>query len=249
MSSLIRSVVVATFALAVAPAQERVAGVFYRDFSLVQRLRVVCSDKHFGRLDDLIVELPSGRVRAAVVSIVLDKGLHTVLVPYEGLQYEPSTNLLQLGNCLQKEEAYPPFDATAVKIVSKARDDGQQELEGTMLVSRLARSGLALAAAGVGSVQGLTLELGSGHVAFVDAAVGKERAGDGELHPVPWSALRLQADATADGAKLPLLALNMTKEALAAAPNLVEIIVQSPLYRARVYAFFAVRRPAFDTEG
>jgi hypothetical protein len=37
-----------------------------------------------------------------------------------------------------------------------------------------------------------------------------------------------------------------TKAQLESAPTLIEVIVQDPLYRARVYACFGVRRPEYD---
>lgn len=250
MSLVTRLFFVAAVALAPAIAQERDSVAVYRDFSLAQRMRVVCSHKHFGRIDDFVVELPSGRLTAAVVTMVLDKGTRTVAVPFDSLKYDPHTNLLQLGPCLEQDSKYPEFDATALKVASKPRGDtGTQELEGSMLCSRIAQSRVSLLGDAKGAAQGLTLELSRGHVAFVDVAVGSERAGDAELHPVPWSALRPAADGAADPAKLPTLALPKTKEVLSAAPNLVEIIVQDPLYRAKVYAFYEVPRPVFDTEG
>ena len=98
MRALVHAMFVAAF-VAATVAQERVP-VVLRDLSLVQRLRVVCSDRHFGRVDDLVVELPSGRVVGVVVTMAAEAEPRTVLVPYDALQYEPPTNLLRLGRMI-----------------------------------------------------------------------------------------------------------------------------------------------------
>lgn len=237
------SIVVA--ALAPAIAQERDPGL-YRDVSLVRKLRVVCSDRHFGRVDDLIAEIPSGRITGAVVSMVLDEGVRTVVVPYEGLEYEPRSNLLQMAACLQ-DGKYPAFDAAAVKITMEpAKEGAAKQVVGQVLVSRLQSSRIDLQGGGAGWAQSATIELHSGHVAFVDVASVKERAGDSQIHPVPWSALRWTPTTADGGGGAAMLALAKTAQQLAAAPNLIEVIVQNPLYRSTVYTYFAAPRPAYD---
>jgi hypothetical protein len=219
----------------------------FRDFALVQRLRVVCSRQHFGRVQDLIAEVPSGKITGAVVVMTTGKGDQTVVVAFRGMQYDAKANVLQLGPCAETDGQYPAFDPSQVKVTARTGDGvDRTALEGTVLVSRLAASAVALQDKTTGSVQGLTLELASGHVAFLDVAAARERAGDRELHPVPWSAVRFAADATEGGGKLPLLAVPMTKARLESAPTLIEIIVQDALHRARVYTFFGVGRPDFD---
>jgi hypothetical protein len=229
-----------------ATAQDRDPEPAWRDVSLVQQLRVVCEQKHFGRVQDLIAEIPGGRVTAAVVTMTADKGSKTAVVPFQALRYDAQANLLRLGTCLAEDE-YPAFDPSQVK-VGKGDDGGDGALVGTVLVSRLAGSAVALQDGSTASAQGLTLELASGHVAFVDIAAGRERAGDRELHPVPWSVVRLAADQSPGGGKAPLLALPMTRAALAAAPTLVDVIVPDPLWRARIYTAFGVRRQEFDRD-
>lgn len=231
--------------LAPLPAQEQEAGPVYRDLSLVLRLRVTCEQQHFGRLVDLVAEVPSGRIAGAVVTMAVGDESRAVLVPYGELRFDARTNLLQLGTCLLHEAKYPPFDPATVKVTAVDGDGDPAMATGTVLLSRLQHGPVALQS-DPGSAQGLTVELTSGHIAFVDLAAGTERAGDAELHPTPWSALRVLLRRTADGAAQVALALGRTAPELRAAPNLVEIIVQNPLYRARVYKWFGVPRPDFD---
>lgn len=233
--------------LAPLPAQEPETAAVYRDLSLVLRLRVTCEQQHFGRLVDLVAEVPSGRITGAVVTMAVGDEPRTVLVPFGELRFDARTNLLQLGSCLLQEAKYPPFDPATVKVVAADGDGEPAMATGTVLLSRLQQGPVALQS-DAGSVQGLTVELTSGHVAFVDLAAGTERAGDAELHPAPWSALRVLLRRTAAGAGQVALALGRTAAELRTAPNLVEIIVQNPLYRARVYKWFGVPRPDFDRE-
>jgi len=236
---------VSTAFSAAAVSQE--TSLAYRDFGVVQRMRVVCSQKHFGRIQDLVVDIPSGRLSAAIVSMVAeDKEITSVVVPYEKLHYDPQTNLLRLGTCLEHDHDFPLFDPEQIRIVGR-QGDGDGELRGTTLLSRLATSQVALAA-GTARAHEATVELTSGHVAFLDLATGKGRVGDPELHPVPWSATSfLLADADKD--QTPLLSLPIEPARLAEAPTLLEIIVQDPNYRGLVYTYFKAPRPAFDTEG
>ena len=239
----------AAAAAVVVPAQERDHDPIYRDFSLVHRLRVVCSEQHFGRVVDLVAEVPSGRLTGAVVAMALDKDARPVFVPCGEFAYEARSNLLRLDSCQQKEEKFAPFDPATVKLSTGAAEDGgEKTVTGTVLVSRLQNSGISLQGGAAGSAQGVTLELSGGHVAFVDVAVGTQRAGDAELHPVPWSALRVAADPSPGVQKVPVLALAKTAEGLAGAPNLIQVIVQNPLYRGRIYAYFEVPPPAFDRQ-
>jgi hypothetical protein len=230
----------AAFLAAAAAAQDQEPT--FRDSTLVQRLRVVCSRKHFGRVQDLIAEVPSGRITGAVVVMAGDKGSQTVVVPFRCLQYDARTNVLQLGACSQDGEDFPAFDPAQVKVAGTG-DGPDRAVAGTVLVSRLAASAVRLQDETTGSAQGLTVELASGHVAFLDVAASSERAGDNGLHPVPWSAVRFVAD---ESGEQPLLALPAPRERLEGAPTLVDVIVQDPLYRARVYAFFGVSRPEYD---
>lgn len=235
--------------LAPALAQDPTAPVF-REFSSVQRLRVVCSQQHFGRIDDLVAEVPSGRLVAAVVTMHDEPQSRTVLVPFADLRYDPGSNLLQLANCTSKDDAYAAFDATAVKVVATVPPaGGAAEPKGSVLVSRLQHGLVQLKNGGPGSAQGLWIEMLGGHVAFLDLATSRERAGDADLHPVPWAALRFIDDGLgatgAPKAAAPVLALPKTSAELAATPNLIQIIVADPLHRAKVYAVFGVR-PVFE---
>lgn len=235
--------------LASAGAQDPTALVF-REFSSVQRLRVVCSQQHFGRIDDLVAEVPSGRLVAAVVTMHDEPQSRMVSVPFAELRYEPGANLLQLANCASKDGAYATFDPAAVKVAPQVPPTGgAAEPKGIVLVSRLQHGLVQLKDGGPGSAQGLWIELTGGHVAFLDLANGRERAGDADLHPVPWAALRFVDDGLGAGgapkAAAPTLALAKTAAELAAAPNLIQIIVADPLYRAKLYAVFGVR-PVFE---
>lgn len=236
------------FLLGALVAQEAERKQVFREFAQVQQLRVVCSQRHYGRLEDLVVDVPSGRVRAAVVTMQIEATAVLVLVPFVDLSYEPNANLLQLANCLEKDGKPEPFDPATLRVLEVTPPTGGAlRHEGSLLASRLRASTLQLQNGGPGSVQGLTLELTSGHVAFLDLASDRERAGDADLHPVPWAALTFVDDGLGAGraAKVPVLALVKTAAELAAAPNLIDIIVSDPLYRAKVYAVWG-GRPEFD---
>lgn len=224
-------------------AQERDGDPSHRDFSQVQRARVVCSQQHYGRVQDLVADVPSGRIVTAVVAMNTDQGTRQIAVPYDKMTYDARNNLLRLEPCPAEDESYPVFDPTKVKVTGTGEGEDAQ-LAGTVLVSRLARARVALQGEATAVAQGLTVELASGHVAFVD--LGREAgAGDADLHPVPWAALRFAADATENG-KDALLALEKSEAELGKAPNLIQIIVQDPLRRAMVYRFFGVAAPEWD---
>lgn len=236
------------FLLSALASQETDRKLVFRDLAQVQQLRVVCSQRHFGRIEDLVVDVPSGRVRAAVVTMQLEAKAVTVLVPFADLRYEPNANLLQLASCLEKDDKPEAFDPTTLRVtVVPPANGGAARAEGSVLASRLRASTVQLQGAGPGSVQGLTLELTGGHVAFLDLAGNRERAGDAQLHPVPWAALGFVSDGLASGqaASAPMLAMAKTAAELAAAPNLIDIIVSDPLYRAKVYAVWG-GRPEYD---
>lgn len=227
-------------------AQDRPDEAVFRDFTLVQRMRVVCANKHFGRVLDLVAEMPSGRITAAAVAMGAPAGPKAVVVPFHCLRYEAQSNLLQLGTCVADDD-YPAFDPSRFRVGRQpAEDGGEGELAGSVLLSRLAGSLVQLQGGTTGSAQLLTVELQSGNLAFVDVAAIRGQAGDGERHPVPWSCLRFVADEASDRDKMPLLALPMTKERLGTAPTALEVILEDPLYRQRVYSVFGVPRPSFD---
>lgn len=238
------------FVLGALAAQEAERKLVFREFAQIRQLRVVCSQRHFGRIEDLVVDVPSGRLRDAVVTMQVEAAVVTVLVPFEDLTYEPNANLLQLANCPEQEGKREPFDPAILRVVEVTPPPGgPARPEGRVLASRLRASTVHLQAGGPGSVQGLTLELTSGFVAFLDLATSHERAGDADLHPVPWAALSFVADglgaARAAKPTAPVLALAKTAAELAAAPNLIDIIISDPLYRAKVYALWG-GRPEFD---
>ncbi len=232
----------AALALAAAPAQEPGQDLVFRDFQAVQRLRVVCEREHFGRLLDLVADVPSGRLVAAVVSMATDAGPEVVRVPYDVLRYDPQTNLLDLGPCLADGEQHPAFDPARVRVSRRADGDGDDEVVGTVMVSRLANMPVALLGGATGAAQGVTVELRTGHVAFCHTTPTRERAGDDQLHPAPWAAFSLRV---ADDDAL-ALALPLGDDALEATPSLVQIILQDALYRPRVYEAFRVAPPPFD---
>lgn len=248
MNRVVHVLLVASLLPGAPCAQAEPPPIAYRDFASVQRLRVVCQKQHFGRVVDLIAELPSGKLTAAIVAMATDGGTQTVAVPFHCLRYDAQSNLLQLGPCLDEDETYPTFDPAQIK-ATPARDvDGKPtgEVAGTVSVARLVQSAVALDGGGPGATHGATIELGTGNVAFVEVASTKRPAGDNQLHPVPWAAFRLSVGAEErDGGAL-ALALPMNTAQLDATPTLIEVIVQDPLYRTRAYEAFGVPRPAYD---
>jgi hypothetical protein len=92
----------------------------------------------------------------------------------------------------------------------------------------------------------VTIELSTGHVGFCHVAAGRERAGDSELHPAPWTALAFVADPAEVGADETIVRLAVAGEGLAKTPTLLETILQDALYRPRVYTAFAVSPPDYD---
>jgi len=213
-------------------------GAIFRELDLVTRMRVVCSNEHYGRIDDLIVAVPEGRIKAAVVTFVFDGGFRRVRVPFEELTYNANANWLDLKECREGEHEHHAFDAKKVGL--QRNDDGT--CTGTVLASTLKQAPFQLTD-GVATVHGVELDLRSGRVGFLDVAIGTGRAGDRELHPAPWSVFGWQAKGAKDAK--PKLAITMahTKAFLAATPNLIEIIIPDPLRRARVYKAFNVAAP------
>lgn len=232
--------------LATCPAaQDSPLPLAYRDGSAVHRLRVVCAQKHYGRIDDLVVAVPSGRIVAAVVAMRTDGEVRRVVVPWSRLGYVATTNLLQLGDCPESDGTLPAFDPTKIGVARRPHDDGTPgEVEGTALLSALGDR-VALRD-GNASLCGVTLELTSGHVAFLDLSTVKGEVGDGERHPVPWGALAFDLD-EASAPRL-RLRLDETRAVLEAAPTLLEVVVEDPLYRRQLYTLHEVVRPEYDVE-
>lgn len=236
----------ATLCAALPICQEPAAKPLFREFALVQRLQVVCAHRHFGRVLDLIADVPSGEITAAVVAMRGDDdGARRVVVPFANLRYDQSGHLLQLQGCAE-DAAFPTFDGAKIGVRRTRDDDGTARVEGSALVSALASAKVALDG-DKGSAQGATIELASGHVAFLHVAAGEQRAGDPELHATPWAALTF-ADAATDGDAAPTLAIRLAKTAaaLADAPALHEAILSDALYRPFVYRAFGVPPPPYD---
>ena len=128
----------------------------------------------------------------------------------------------------------------------KKQDDGTEQHTGSILVSRLARHAVLLRDdKRKASTQGVTVELHTGHVAFVHIADSAERAGDQQLHPAPWEALKIRAGAD-EQKPTTVVSLPMKRDDLLATPSLVEVILQDPLYRPMVYGAFSVPPPPYD---
>lgn len=237
--------IVATLLAAALPAQRPVPATVFRDFASVQRLRVVCDHHHYGRVQDLIVELPGGRIRDAVVSMWHDGAAKTVVVPFDTMRYEPQSNLLELGACLDGEHAHEAFDASKVQ-VERRKHDGSVQAAGAVLLRDLVRTQVTLGKNGAGSIQGATLELTKGRVAFVHVAASRKPVGDSELHPAPWAAAHLGVQAKKGGRVALTVGFAPDAAALAKTPDLREVILQDALHRPRVYRAFGVAPPAYD---
>ncbi len=246
--ALVFAAVAALAAGAAAQDQERQRPLVFRDFAAVQRLRVVCEQKHFGRVEDFVTELPGGRVVAVVVAMTVADGTRRVAVPYEEVAFDTTANQLLLGPCREGDPPHPSFDPTKIGVTPRANDDGSPGgLEGTVLLSGLARTKVGLDD-GTAQVQGVTLELTSGHVAFLEVAAVDRRAGDAELRPVPWGAFAFAAEGGADAPRQLAVKLARSKAALAAAPSLLDVIVEDPLYRGKLYAFHKTPPPAYERD-
>ncbi len=236
---------VALLTAAAAAAQEQPRPLVWREFAAVQKVRVVCSNKHFGRLDDLLVAVPGGQLTAAVVTMPHAQGPRRVVVPFADLQFDAGTNLLQLAACTDEDHVYAAFDPTSLGVTARAGDDGGiGEPAGLASVAALS-TGAVVLTEGKATAHGAIVELSRGHLAFLDLAV-TERPGDAELHPVPWAALRWQERAGEGAARSWVLQLPHTSAALTATPDRIAVIVSDPLYRAKVHAAFGVRPPDYE---
>jgi hypothetical protein len=232
--------------LATLLAQQPDASRAYREFAHVRTMRVVCEHEHFGRVHDLIVAVPSGRLVAVVCSMPHERDGELVTLPWQRVRFDAPSNLLHVGPCAADEEAYPPFDESEVRIKRTVDAEGDEVATGTVLASRLAECAVQLDGGATGSSQGATVALAAGHVAFVHVAATSARAGDRDLHPVPWSALRWIVPAAEVDPSAPFVALAMDTKALRAAPALTAVILQDPLYRPKVYRAFGVPPPPYD---
>ena len=114
---------VALLLAAAAAAQGEARPLVWRDFTAVQRLRVVCSNKHFGRLDDLLVAVPGGQITAAVVTMPQAQGPRRVVVPFAELQLDSGANLLQLAACTEEGHVYAAFDPESLGVTARVGDD------------------------------------------------------------------------------------------------------------------------------
>lgn len=223
-----------------AVAQQQEDALIYRELSLVKRLRVVCSNSHFGRIDDLVIDIPSGNITAAIVTFALETGSRRVSVPYAELQYDAAANWMNMPVCRADEDPHDEFDPSKVQLRrTPASDEAPATVTGSVLASSLRNHAVALTD-GVASVQVIELELRHGKVGFFDIAIGTKRAGDRDLHPAPWAAFQWHAEAAAATTVKAAIVMPRSKSFISKTPNLIEIIIPDPLRRARVYAAFDI---------
>jgi hypothetical protein len=237
---------VASCMLATLLAQQPDTSRAYREFAQVRTMRVVCEHEHFGRVHDLVVAVPSGRLVAVVCSMPHERDDELVALPWQRVRFDAPSNLLHVGPCAADEEAYPPFDPSEVRITRTVDAEGDEVAAGTVLASRLAECAVQFDGGATGSSQGATIALAAGHIAFVHIAATSARAGDRDLHPAPWSVLRFIPPAAEADPSVPFVALAMDTKALRASPALTAVILQDPLYRAKVYRAFGVSPPPYD---
>ena len=124
MNTFVLPLLASALMLAAATAQEQRDPLAFRDFEHLKRVRVVCEHQHFGRVVDLIADVPSGRITSAVLSMTTDDGNQVVAAPIGHLRYEPQSDLLQLGPCLDDAELHTPFDAARVRLERQQDGDG-----------------------------------------------------------------------------------------------------------------------------
>lgn len=221
-------------------AQQQNDALIYREFSLVTRLRVVCSNAHFGRIDDLVIDVPSGRIMAAIVTFDLASGSRRVKVPYAELKYDATANWMSMAVCRGDTDPHDTFEPKKIQLRRiPANDAAPASIAGSILASSLQNHAVALTD-GVASVQGIEFELQNGRIGFLDIAVGTQRAGDRDLHPAPWAAFAWRSQAAEGAPVKAALTMARSKLFVAKTPDLIEIIIPDPLRRARVYAAFDI---------
>ncbi|MFT4516295.1 MAG: hypothetical protein ACI89X_001009 [Planctomycetota bacterium] len=229
------------FALCVsAIGQQQNDTLIYREFSLVTRLRVVCSNAHFGRIDDLVINVPSGRITAAIVTFDIDRGSRRVTVPYAELKYDAAANCMSMPVCREDTHPHNAFEPNKLQLRRRpASKTVPASITGSVLASSLRNHAVALKD-GVASVQGIELELRHGRIGFFEIAIGRKQAGDRDLHPAPWAAFAWRPQATEGNTVKAAITMAHSKLFIEETPNLIEIIIPDPLRRARVYAAFGI---------
>ncbi len=225
-----------------------------RTFEAARGVRVVGDQGPVGVLEDLVVQVPSGRISAGVIAVGQGADKLIVAVPYGDLQWDDKSDQLRLGITAKALGDLEAFDSVAVEQLKAVVKKGEKPasaapLSGTTTVSRLASWTLQLRGVAADKVRGAAVELTTGTVVFLIVSDTAGHAGDRRLHPVPWAACAVIGVRPEPHDELePAVTLSVAHRRLAGALSMTEVQLNDPLYRARVYRFFGVTKPEFEAQ-
>jgi hypothetical protein len=225
-----------------------------------------------GSISDLVLDTKDGHVRYAVLESggTLGIGERRTPIGWESLAWDAEKSQFTLSMTADAIKKLPAFDPENLRAlgqgaadagVGKGRNgsggaategsrggvtDGSAEMRGSlMLASKIGDCAVLAGQDKVGSCDTLFIEPKSGCVAFLTVASGGV-IGIGETnYVVPWAALRLVKPI---GHQEMQIQLGRGKKALETAPKLGDenADVNKPEFRAKVYEFYGVERPAFE---
>lgn len=223
------------------------------------------SGKKLGKVDELAVDVESGRVSLVLLNVggVLGVGGKTVAIPPRSFTYDPLNKSLRVNLDQNKLEAAPEFELTKWKegvttnqIVATYRHYGEDpyfvavretKTVGTIRTERASQViGLSVVNnenKKCGEVDNLIVDLPAGRIVHAVISSGGFLGVGDSLNAVPPGALRYTP--SGDG-----LLINLTKEQLTQAPSFKKNAwpdFKDPEYSGKVYRSYGVD-PYFNTD-
>lgn len=225
-----------------------------------------------GSISDLVVDSADGHVRYAVLKSggTLGVGERLTTVAWAALTWDAKASRFTLAMTADAIKQLPVFDAKNLRGLEKGGADAgagnggngshaatarrgeaghsPADMRGSLVLASQIRECQVLAGKDkVGAGDTLLIETKTGCAAFLTVASGGVLGIGGTDYVVPWAALRLVRPVDEQEMQIQL---GKNKEALATAPKLSDedADVNKPEFRARVYEFYGVKRPAFEPE-
>jgi sporulation protein YlmC with PRC-barrel domain len=221
-----------------------------------------------GRIEDLIVDLDAGRV--SHVSVLVDT--KSVQLPYGDLSLEGAGRTYRVPLTAAEIGSLPAVVAPPLQVAAPPRakasgdsgrkdSDPSQGKEGPQqtfadaaadvapIAAAASFRGVEVSVAGrvVGKVEDLVFEVRRGALAFVEIQSGTEPGQRGSMVWVPWAACSVQAvRGSGRETAAPVVVIDPKGRDLSDAPAAGAGVLSDPLFRQRIYDFFAVASPPYE---
>lgn len=243
-SLFVGSIALAQGDAATEPAKPAAASAWMQARSLLATKIVGQDGKQMGEIADVVFLSYGGVFDAAVVKVA--GGEHKVKVPFSALQWKAEDRSYTTAMTREQLTAMPRFDPQdyaqdASRQPADAATDGKAaEAAGAvakkssqfLLLSDLEQRTVNSSAGVLGRIVQAITEAKPQSIVFVTVKAGTD-LGDGDIHPIPWRALRL--DETGK------LTTSVDAAKLTSAPKLERIeSLEDPEFLRKVTAFYGV---------